>query len=557
MTQPFADARLPAAGDKLAGKYEIVRIIGEGGMGVVYEAMHLRLQQKVAIKLLQPRVLYMPDVVARFEREARAACRLRSRHAVRILDVDQTPAGLAYMVMEYLEGHDLSEELNRRIRLSVAESVDFVLQACVAMAEAHASGVVHRDLKPSNLFIVQEGARRVIKVLDFGISKMTTEGEAHVTSTFATMGTPLYMSPEQIRSAKNVDARTDIWSLGVILYELLVGERPFAGTTTAAAAAIVADEPVRLSVRIDLPPALEQVVLTALAKKPEDRYRDVRSFAEALEPFAPDGEPLKTMRAEAVSVVPRVAFTSRAPSTPSFAHAETLAQTPSQNHRGGHAGGAAGMTPSQAGGALGAIVSASGHSGEASSASSQPSSASLPRAAAAPISPVATTTAGWSTLPPNARRASRAKWGILAAVGGIVITGGLMLGWAKLHPADGPGPSASASGGSTASTATGSAASVMTATPVTSASPGIAAPSASAIGTSTVTGESGGNGHVAVVPIPDPLRNGALPHATHAGHATRPAKGQPAAPAASPTSPASPASPNAPAAPTGTNPLHL
>src|SRR5262249_52875424 len=162
VTQPLVHARMPVPGDRFAGKYEIVRVIGEGGMGIVYEAMHLRLQQRVAIKMLQPRVLAMADVVARFEREARAACRLRSRHAVRILDVDQIDtgpigagqaptgqvAGFAYMVMEYLEGHDLASELHERIRLPVPEAVDYVLQACVAMAEAHASGVVHRDLKP-------------------------------------------------------------------------------------------------------------------------------------------------------------------------------------------------------------------------------------------------------------------------------------------------------------------------------------------------------------------------------------------------------------------------
>jgi serine/threonine-protein kinase len=220
----------------------VVRIIGEGGMGLVYEAIHVRLQQRVAIKLLQPRVLNLPEVVARFEREARAACRLKSRNSVRILDVDHTTAGLAYMVMEYLEGRDLSEELEARVRLRPAEAVDFILQACSAMSEAHASGVIHRDLKPSNLFLVPEGDRVVVKVLDFGISKITSETDAQVTSTFATMGTPLYMSPEQIRSTKNVDARTDIWALGVILYEALTGERPFSGeTTTAAAAAIVAD----------------------------------------------------------------------------------------------------------------------------------------------------------------------------------------------------------------------------------------------------------------------------------------------------------------------------
>jgi serine/threonine protein kinase len=511
VTQPSADPRLPLAGDKFAGKYEIVRVIGEGGMGIVYEAMHLRLQQRVAIKLLQPRVLYMPDVVARFEREARAACRLRSRHAVRILDVDQVPGGLAYMVMEYLEGHDLSQELHHRVRLQVAEAVDYVLQACVAMAEAHASGVVHRDLKPSNLFLVDEAGRRTIKVLDFGISKMTTDGESHVTSTFATMGTPLYMSPEQIRSAKNVDARTDIWALGVILYELLLGERPFAGTTTAAAAAIVADNPPPLHERIDLPAALEQVVMTALAKKPEDRFRDVRALAEALAPFAPDAEHLRTMRAEAMAISPP-RLTDKPPrpqSTPSFVHAATVAQpTPAKS------------TPPSA-------------------SAEPPSSALKPGAMISRAGP--TTTAGWSTHGEKTLRASRVKLAVFAALG-VAVIGGAAIGWVKMRrepPTAGPSATLSAPETPPETPPAPPPPAIATATSIIPASPptptqssGAAASTVNAVSASTTS----------------PRHTPRSP--TRAGN-TAPAS------LTKPAGATAPSPPQAPPAPTATNPLHL
>ena len=277
---------LPAPGQTIAGKYEIVRNIGEGGMGVVFEAMHLRLRQRVAIKMLQPHVMKMPDIVARFEREARAAAQLKSRHAARVIDVAETAEGLPYMVMEFLDGHDLAAELDARHSLPIGDAVDCVLQACSAMAEAHANGIIHRDLKPSNLFLCEENEQRVVKVLDFGISKMTRELDVRVTATHASVGTPLYMSPEQVRSAKTVDERTDIWSLGVILFELIAGRPPFDGSATAVAASIVADEPPSLrDVRADVPEGLAEIVRTALAKDPKARFADVQSFAKALAPF--------------------------------------------------------------------------------------------------------------------------------------------------------------------------------------------------------------------------------------------------------------------------------
>jgi len=256
-------------------------------MGIVYEALHVRLAQPVALKMLLPDLLDREDVVARFEREGRAAVRLRSPHVARVFDVDVLPNGTPYMVLELLEGRDLAAELTLRGPLPLNEAIDYILQACDAMAEAHQQGTVHRDLKPSNLFLTRQGTRGFVKVLDFGVSKITETVTPSVTSTRSALGTALYMSPEQVRSAKNVDARTDVWSLGVVLYELLTARSPFLGdSATAVAAAIVVDVPQPLGAsRDDLPAELEQVVMKALEKDRENRYPDAAAFARALLPF--------------------------------------------------------------------------------------------------------------------------------------------------------------------------------------------------------------------------------------------------------------------------------
>jgi len=283
-------ARTPTAGDVVCAKYRLLRPLGEGGMGLVFEAEHLRLRQSVAIKFLRQEVLALPDAVERFEREARASARIRGPHVVQVLDVDTDERGRPYMVMELLRGRDLEAELRVRGPFPIAAAVDLVLQACVAVAQAHAAGIVHRDLKPSNLFLTEEAGKRVLKVLDFGISKISPDADAppaSATSTCVTVGTPLYMSPEQMRSSRDVDGRSDIWSLGVILYELVAGTPPFLGTTTAAIAAIVADAmPSLRRVRPDVPEALERVLVTALAKVPADRLPTAEALGAALMPFA-------------------------------------------------------------------------------------------------------------------------------------------------------------------------------------------------------------------------------------------------------------------------------
>lgn len=316
---------LPELGQVLAGKYRLVRKLGEGGMGIVFEAEHLRLKQRVAIKMLLPEVLDIPDVVSRFEREARAAGQLRSENTARVLDVDVSEDGMPYMVMEFLDGFDLSQVLEQRAQLPTALAVDYVLQACAAMAEAHAAGIVHRDLKPSNLFLVG-GERGTVKVLDFGISKVENDKDNRVTATQTVVGTPLYMSPEQVRSAKHVDARTDIWALGIILYELLAGRTPFEGNMTAAAAAICIDEPPPISqFRHDVPPELADHIRVCLEKDPANRYPNVQSLAVAIARFGTGS--IRSPDASQPSIrLPRPS--SRSLSDASGVHAHTVQSSP-------------------------------------------------------------------------------------------------------------------------------------------------------------------------------------------------------------------------------------
>src|SRR5581483_7464765 len=217
------------------------------------------------------------------EREARAAARLESPHVCRVLDIDVSDDGRPYIVMEYLEGRDLEQLIRYRAPIPWPESVCYIIEACAAVSVAHKAGIIHRDLKPANLFLADEGQRKIIKILDFGISKVSEATEVSSTSTQTMLGTPLYMSPEQVRSARDVDGRADIWSLGVILYELVSGQPPFLGTTTAAIAAIVADATPRpREVRPEVPEGLERAILTALAKCPQDRFPSAEALAAAL-----------------------------------------------------------------------------------------------------------------------------------------------------------------------------------------------------------------------------------------------------------------------------------
>jgi serine/threonine-protein kinase len=280
-------------GDVLAGKYRIERVIGIGGMGVVVAATHMQLDQRVALKFLLPEALANKEVVARFAREARSAAKIQSEHVARVIDVGTLETGSPFMVMEYLEGRDLADVLRERGALPIEDAVGYVLQACEAIAEAHAASIVHRDLKPANLFLAGRADKRsIIKVLDFGISKSSSgkPEDASLTRTSAIMGSPLYMSPEQMVSAKQVDQRCDIWALGVILYELVTGRPPFvAEAMTEIVAQILMQQPAPPD-PASVKPELWAVIQRCLEKDPAKRFQNVGELAEAIAPFAPKAQ---------------------------------------------------------------------------------------------------------------------------------------------------------------------------------------------------------------------------------------------------------------------------
>ena len=281
-------------GDVLDGKYRVDSVLGIGGMGAVLAATHLQLAQRVAIKLLLS-TRNDKDEIERLHRllnEARVVAKMKSQHIARVLDVGTLDSGGPYMVMELLEGSDLERHLEERGALPVDMAVDYVLQACEAVAEAHHLGVVHRDLKPSNLFLTRSVDKRpMIKVLDFGLSKSVRgdKSSASITRPLEIVGTPSYMSPEQLRSTRDVDERTDIWSLGVILYELVSGTLPFDNTSIPdLCAAIVRDPPKPISRH--LPTGIVDTIERCLKKNPDERFKDIAELAKALAPFAPDDE---------------------------------------------------------------------------------------------------------------------------------------------------------------------------------------------------------------------------------------------------------------------------
>lgn len=279
-------------GQVLAGKYRIERELGSGGMARVFEVTHLQLGERAAIKALRGDVAHISGVVERFSREARAMSRLKSEHVARVQDVGQLPGGQPYMVMEYLEGVDLSEAISARKVFAPQEAVDLVLQVAEAIAEAHARGIVHRDLKPSNLFLTSRpDGSPVLKLLDFGISKLAADTGAEamaLTHTQAMLGSPLYMAPEQIASARDADERADMWGLGTVLYEMLAGRPPFeAESLRHLQYKILHEPPASIGQRHPgVPEALEAVVLRCLEKDPARRYPDVDGLARALGPFA-------------------------------------------------------------------------------------------------------------------------------------------------------------------------------------------------------------------------------------------------------------------------------
>jgi serine/threonine-protein kinase len=277
-------------GDRLLGKYVVERVLGAGAMGSVLSVRHGDLGELFAIKVMKPHALIRPDAVERFQREARAAAKLQSEHAVKVHDVGRLEDGTPYMMMEHLSGRDLAAVLEADGSLPLAAASSYLLQALAALAEAHGMGVVHRDIKPANLFLAERANGSVfLKVLDFGVAKHAKVDVAmDLTKTQAVLGSPFYMSPEQMASPRSVDRRTDIWAVGVTLYQLTTGRLPFVADTIAQLVQrVISQQPVPPSqLSPSLPRELDAVVQRCLAKHPDHRYPSCEELADALAPFA-------------------------------------------------------------------------------------------------------------------------------------------------------------------------------------------------------------------------------------------------------------------------------
>ncbi len=272
-------------GEMLLGKYRVERMLGRGGMGYVLAVRHVELDELFALKLLSNDALRNADAVARFVREARAAARLKSEHVARVVDVGHFEDGSVYIVMEHLQGRDLGEELRDRGPLPVEEAITYVLQACEAISEVHAEGFVHRDIKPGNLFLTHKpNGRPCIKVLDFGIAKHLESEDPDLTMTGVMLGSPRYMSPEQMRRTRTVDARSDVWSMGVVLFKLLTNTLPFRGESVPEViSSVLFDAPLSLSsLRPGLPIDLDSFFASALEKEPDLRFQTIDELAQAL-----------------------------------------------------------------------------------------------------------------------------------------------------------------------------------------------------------------------------------------------------------------------------------
>lgn len=438
-------------GDVVAGKYRVDRIVGYGGMGFVVEAYHLSFEERVAIKLLRKEVIANAEALVRFEREARAAFKIKSEHVARVIDVGRLDSDAPYMVMEFLEGIDLGALLADRRTLPIAEAVDYILQTCEAIAEAHSLGIIHRDLKPENLFLTERrDGSHCIKVLDFGLSKVMPKAESDqreraLTATKQVMGTAEYMSPEQWLSARDVQPPTDIWSLGVILFELLAGHTPFERDQMAQMCqAILGGEPPKLqSLCPEVPAELEAAISGCLEKDPEERI-SVAEFAARIAPFGPPS---------AAALAQRIASITRSKGGP---ESETVA--PSQ----GGADSIPAAQPSGAGAAATAVP-------PATPASRPPPGPPVSGALPEPIKPPHS----WAEILQERPQRSGRQSGTTVVGAGFVllvlaVTAGLI--WTNRHALD-PAPSPDDSAGGAASATLAGSAAAPAATASTDAEP--------------------------------------------------------------------------------------
>ena len=281
-------------GEIIGGRYRVDRIVAEGGMGIIVAATHLELEETVAIKFLRDEFASKPEVVGRFAREAKAAAKLKSEYVASVYDVGISPERGPYIVMEYLEGEDLETVLTADGRLPYGRACELMMQACEAIANAHANGIIHRDIKPANLFLVRRNGVAIVKVLDFGVSKTALTGNVFggaisLVKTQTLVGSPIYMSPEALRGREEVTSSSDIWSIGAVLYELITGDTAFNGASiTELCAAVLETEPTSICERVpEVPPELADVIMKCLHKEPQGRWHTVAELVCALAPFAP------------------------------------------------------------------------------------------------------------------------------------------------------------------------------------------------------------------------------------------------------------------------------
>jgi serine/threonine-protein kinase len=299
-------------GDLIQDKYRIIRLIGQGGMGAVYEGQNQAIARRVAIKVLHGGLAAQAGVVERFEREAQAAGRIGNDHILEVLDMGHFPNGDRFMVMEYLEGETLEERVEKRGALSPGELYPLVRQLLVGLAAAHGAGIIHRDLKPDNVFIIREkaGHQDFVKIIDFGISKFTAlNNDMKMTATGAVMGTPYFMSPEQAKGSRDSDGRSDLYAVGVILYKAVTGNVPFDATTfNELLFKIVLSETPRLSQVIpDIDRAFEALVLRAMAREASQRFQTAQEFIAALDAWATKGSAVSLLPSEATQAHPAYA----------------------------------------------------------------------------------------------------------------------------------------------------------------------------------------------------------------------------------------------------------
>jgi serine/threonine-protein kinase len=319
-------------GELVEGKYRIVRLIGEGGMGAVYEGENVRINRRVAIKVLHAAFAGNADVVKRFEREAQAAGRIGNDHILEVLDLGDLPNGDFFMVMEFLEGEELGKRIKARGRMTPRELAPIARQALTGLAAAHAAGIIHRDLKPDNIFLLREkaGTTDFVKIIDFGISKFQPlNNEMKMTQTGAVMGTPYYMSPEQAHGSAEVDARSDLYAFGVILYESVTGSVPFdASTFNQLLFKIVLSEPAPvLQLAPELDPAFATLIEKAMARDTGQRFQSAREFAAAVAAWEQHGTGVAVPPRAPAASLPEItgaggaglAASQSAPGTPVFA----------------------------------------------------------------------------------------------------------------------------------------------------------------------------------------------------------------------------------------------